>query len=166
MPRAHNGRSLTPNQRPHALSSPRRRPSLAKMGAVGATHDNGRYVKLTHDRPDRPSSPRVRVRPRSSSGRGGPLREVAALLVVYPQVERMAWNMESELLANSAKLALRGSCAIAGSGLVSPLRRARSASRSKQIPRAVAARRKSPGSVDESATGSANDLAPQVLSGT
>jgi hypothetical protein len=71
------------------------------------------------------------------------------------------WKKEKG--AKSAKLFESGSCKVRASALVSPLRRARSASRAKQIPRAVAGRRKSPGSVDESETGSANDLAQRCL---
>ena len=82
----------------------------------------------------------------------------------YPQIGRVAVEMwKKEKCAKSAKLFGWGPCHARGSALVSPLRRARSATRVKQIPRAVAGRRKSPGSVDESETGSANDLAQRSL---
>ena len=82
----------------------------------------------------------------------------------YPQVGRIAVEMwKKEKGAKSVKLRSPGSCNTRAPALVSPLRRARSASRTRQIPRAVAGRRKSPGSVDESETGSANDLAQRGL---
>ena len=82
----------------------------------------------------------------------------------YPQIGRIAVEMwKKEKCAKSAKLFGWGPCNARRSALVSPLRRARSATRVKQIPRAVAGRRKSPGSVDESETGSANDLAQRSL---
>jgi hypothetical protein len=73
-----------------------------------------------------------------------------------PQAVEM-WK--NELFANSGKLLAGGSCTRPATSLMSPLRRARDASRTKQILRAVAGRQKSPGSVDESGIGSANDLA-------
>jgi hypothetical protein len=71
------------------------------------------------------------------------------------------WKKEKS--AKSAKLRFSGPCNERAPALVSPLRRARSASRAKPIPRAVAGRRKSPGAVDGSETGSANDLAQRSL---
>src|SRR5918995_3253792 len=72
-------------------------------------------------------------------------------------------NVEKRKRCKEREIVRVGSCNARASALVSPLRRARSASRAKQIPRAVAGRRKSPGSVDESETGSANDLAQRCL---
>jgi hypothetical protein len=78
----------------------------------------------------------------------------------YPQVGPIAVEMwKKEKSAKSGKLRSLGSCNERGPALVSPLRRARSASRAKPILRAVAGRRKSLGAVDGSETGSANDLA-------
>ena len=78
----------------------------------------------------------------------------------YPQVGRIAVEMwKKEKGAKSVKLLSSGSCNGQAPALVSPLRRARSATRSRPILGAVAGRRKSAGSVDESETGSANDLA-------
>ena len=82
----------------------------------------------------------------------------------YPQVGPIAVEMwKKEKSAKSVKLCFSGSCNERGPALVSPLRRARSASRAKPILRAVAGRRKSPGAVDGSETGSANDLAQRSL---
>ena len=72
-------------------------------------------------------------------------------------------NVEKRKGCKEREIVRVGSCMARTSALVSPLRRARSATRVKQIPRAVAGRRKSPGSVDESETGSANDLAQRSL---
>jgi uncharacterized membrane protein YebE (DUF533 family) len=82
----------------------------------------------------------------------------------YPQVGHIAVEMwKKEKGAKSAKLFGWGSCNARESALVSSLRRARSASRTKPILRAVAGRPKSPGAVDGSETGSANDLAQRSL---
>jgi uncharacterized membrane protein YebE (DUF533 family) len=112
-------------------------------------HENRRYVKLGRIQPPAP--------PAFPDSPGAHWRS-------YPQVGRIAvemWKKEKD--AKSAKWCSSGSCNTQAPALVSPLRRARSASRAKQIPRAVAGRRKSPGSVDESETGSANDLAQRSL---
>jgi hypothetical protein len=82
-----------------------------------------------------------------------------AVKVVHKTVEM--WKKER--FANSGKLWLEGSCIPSRPALLSPLRRARDAGRTKQILRAVAGRRKSPGCVDESVIGSANDLAQRCL---
>ena len=72
-------------------------------------------------------------------------------------------NVEKRKECKEREIVQLGSCTERAPPLVSSLRRARSATRVKQIPRAVAGRRKSPGSVDESETGSANDLAQRGL---
>ena len=66
---------------------------------------------------------------------------------------------KKKTLQIARKLFLATPCNPSRPALLSSLRRARDASRTKQILRAVAGRRKSPGSVDESETGSANELA-------
>ena len=94
----------------------------------------------------------------------GPSRLPRAPRSSYPQVGPIAVEMwKKEKSAKSVKLCSSGSCNERRPALVSPLRRARSASRAKPILRAVAGRRKSPGAVDGSETGSANDLAQRSL---